>query len=91
MKSAYIFGLLQALHNYDPENGASFNSFQAYYTIEAIDDYIRTMRTGYTIPSGDEYALLRKAMALYAKYGYKSTVLLMHATIHQQLALCSQR
>ena len=26
----------------------------------------------YTIPSGDEYALLRKAMALYAKYGYKS-------------------
>lgn len=72
MKSAYIFGLLQALHNYDPEKGASFNSFQAYYTKEAIDDYIRTMRTGYTIPSGDEYALLRKAMALYAKYEYKS-------------------
>ena len=72
MKSAYIFGLLQALQNYDPEKGASFNSFQAYYTKEAIDDYIRTMRTGYTIPSGDEYALLRKAMALYAKYGYKS-------------------
>ena len=72
MKSAYIFGLLQALQNYDPEKGASFNTFQAYYTKEAIDDYIRTMRTGYTIPSGDEYALLRKAMALYAKYGYKS-------------------
>ena len=72
MKSAYIFGLLQALQNYDPEKGASFNTFQAYYTKEAIDDYIRTMRTGYTIPSGDEYTLLRKAMALYAKYGYKS-------------------
>ena len=72
MKSAYIFGLLQALQNYDPEKGASFSTFQAYYTKEAIDDYIRTMRTGYTIPSGDEYALLRKAMALYAKYGYKS-------------------
>ena len=72
MKSAYIFGLLQASQNYDPEKGASFNSFQAYYTKNAIDDYIRTMRTGYTIPSGDEYALLRKAMALYAKYGYKS-------------------
>lgn len=72
MKSAYIFGLLQAFQNYDPEKGASFNSFQAYYTKNAIDDYIRTMRTGYTIPSGDEYALLRKAMALYAKYGYKS-------------------
>ena len=91
MKSAYIFGLLRALQNYDSEKGASFSTFQAYYTKEAIDDYIRTMRTGYTIPSGDEYALLRKAMALYAKYGYKSTVLLMHATIHQQLALCSQR
>ena len=72
MKSAYIFGLLQALQNYDPEKGASFSTFQAYYTKEAIDDYIRTMRTGYTIPSGDEYALLRKTMALYAKYGYKS-------------------
>ena len=72
MKSAYIFGLLQALQNYDSEKGASFNSFQAYYTKEAIDDYIRTMRTGYTMPSGGEYALLRKAMALYAKYEYKS-------------------
>lgn len=72
MKSAYVFGLLQALQNYDPEKGASFKTFQAYYTKEAIDDYIRTMRTGYTIPSGDEYALLRKAMALYAKYEYKS-------------------
>lgn len=79
MKSAYIFGLLQALHNYDPEKGASFNFFQAYYTKKAIDDYIRTMRTGYTIPSGDEYVLLRKAMALYAKYDYKSD----DATINQ--------
>ncbi len=31
------------------------------------------MRTGYMIPSGDEYALLRKAMALYAKYGSSIT------------------
>lgn len=72
MKSAYIFGLLQALQNYDPEKGASFNSFQAYYTKRAIDDYIRTMRTGYTVPTDAEYSLLRKAMALYAEYGYKS-------------------
>ncbi len=72
LKSAYIFGLLQALQNYDPEKGASFNSFQAYYTKRAIDDYIRTMRTGYTVPTDAEYSLLRKAMALYAEYGYKS-------------------
>lgn len=72
MKSAYIFGLLQALQNYEAKKGASFNSFQVHYTKRTIDDYIRTMRTGYTVPSGDEYALLRKAMALYAKYEYKS-------------------
>ena len=62
MTSAYIFGMLQALQNYDPEKGALFNTFQACYTKEAIDDYIRTMRTGYTVSSGDEYALLRKAL-----------------------------
>jgi len=71
-KSVYIFGLLQALHNYDLEKGASFNAFQAYYTKEAIDDYIRTMRTGYTVPTDAEYSILSKVMALYAKYEYKS-------------------
>ena len=30
------------------------------------------MRTGYTVPTDAEYSLLRKAMALYAEYGYKS-------------------
>ncbi|MBS6440390.1 MAG: hypothetical protein KH365_06840 [Clostridiales bacterium] len=27
LKSAYVFGLLQALQNYDPEKGSFFNSF----------------------------------------------------------------
>ena len=72
LKSAYVFGLLQTLQNYDPEKGASFSSFQAHYTKRAIDDYIRTMRTGHTVPTDAEYSLLRKAMALYAEYGYKS-------------------
>lgn len=72
LKSAYVFGLLQALQNYDPEKGSFFNSFQAHYSKRAIDDYIRTMRTGYTVPTDAEYSLLRKAMALYAEYGYKS-------------------
>ena len=72
MKSVYIFGLLQALQNYDPKKGDSFHTFQVYYTKEAIDNYIQTMRTGYTVPGNDEYVLLHKAMALYAKYGYKS-------------------
>ena len=72
MKSAYIFGLLQALQNYDAEKGASFYSYQTHYTKRAIDDYIRTMRTGYTVPNDTEYMLLRKVMALYAKYDFKS-------------------
>lgn len=72
LKSAYVFGLLQALQNYDPEKGSFFNSFQAHYTKRAIDDYIRTIRTGYTVPTDAEYSLLRKAMALYAEYDYKN-------------------
>lgn len=30
------------------------------------------MRTGYTVPNDTEYMLLRKVMALYAKYDFKS-------------------
>ena len=63
---------IQALQNYDPEKGASFSTFQAHYTKRAIDDYIRTMRTGYSVPTDAEYSLLRKTMALYAEYDYKS-------------------
>ena len=83
MKSAYIFGLLQALQHYTPEKGASFRPFQAHYTKAAIDDYVRTMRTGYTVQSGDEYALLRKAMALYARYGYKSDDAVISGIAHE--------
>ena len=66
LKSAYICGLLQALQKYDPGKGASFQTFKAHYTKRAVDDYIRTMRTGYSVQSSGEYLLLRKVMALSA-------------------------
>ena len=37
-----------------------------------VHEYIRTMRTGFTVQSYDEYLRLRKAMALFREYGSKS-------------------
>lgn len=35
-------------------------------------DYIRTMRTGFTVPTDTEYYLLRMAVRLYAENNYKT-------------------
>ena len=67
LKQAYIAGLLKALGKYTP-GGASFVSFKEYYAEREIFDYIRSMRTGFTIQSLAEYAKLRKAMAVWDKY-----------------------
>lgn len=69
LKQAAVYGILKALANYDISLGVPFLVYKEYYVKNEIDDYIRTMRTGYTVQSGDEYKLLRKAMALYNKYG----------------------
>ena len=69
MKQAAVYGIQKALSNYDISLGVPFLVYKEYYVKNEIDDYIRTMRTGYTVQSGDEYKLLRKAMALYNKYG----------------------
>lgn len=69
LKQAAIFGILKVLSNYDISLGVPFLVYKEYYVKNEIDDYIRTMRTGYTVQSSDEYKLLRKAMALYNKYG----------------------
>ena len=37
-----------------------------------VHEYIRTMRTGFTVQSYDEFLRLRKAMALFREYGSKS-------------------
>ena len=68
LKQAAVFGILKALANYDVSLGVPFLVYKEHYVKNEVDEYIRTMRTGYTVQSSDEYKLLRKAMALYNKY-----------------------
>ena len=69
MKQAAVYGILKALSNSEISLGVPFLVYKEYSVKNEIDDYIRTMRTGYTVQSNDEYKLLRRAMALYNKYG----------------------
>ena len=71
LKQAYIFGICKALQKYDISAGVPFLIFKEFYVKNEIDNYIRTMRQGYSVLSVDEYRTLKKAMALYAKYEYK--------------------
>ena len=70
IKSACVFGLLQALQSYIKEKGP-FVPYARYEIKRAVDDYIRTMRTGFTVPTDTEYYLLRTAMRLYAEHDCK--------------------
>ena len=70
IKSACVFGLLQALQSYIKEKGP-FVPYARYEIKRAVDDYIRTMRTGFTVPTDTEYYLLRTAMRLYTEHDYK--------------------
>ena len=70
LKQAYIFGICKALQKYDISTGVPFLIFKEFYVKNEIDNYIRTMRQGYSAQSVDEYRTLKKAMALYAKYEY---------------------
>lgn len=68
LKQAAVYGIMKALANYDISLGVPFLVYKEHYVKNEVDNYIRTMRTGYTVQSSDEYKLLRKAMALYNKY-----------------------
>jgi len=70
LKQAYIFGICKALQKYDISTDVPFLIFKEFYVKNEIDNYIRTMRQGYSVQSVDEYRTLKKAMALYAKYEY---------------------
>ena len=72
IKQAYVIGLLKALQEYDPERGVPFIVYKEYAAMREVHEYIRTMRTGFTVQSYDEYLRLRKAMALFREYGSKS-------------------
>ena len=72
IKQAYVIGLLKALQEYDPERGVPFIVYKEYSAMREVHEYIRSMRTGFTIQSYDEYLRLRKAMRLYREFGNKS-------------------
>ena len=72
IKQAYVIGMLKALQEYDQERGVPFIVYKEYAAMREVHEYIRTMRTGFTIQSNDEYLRLRKAMRLYREFGNKS-------------------
>lgn len=73
LKSACVFALIKALQNYDVTKNKSFeNYYTEFYVKRAVHEYVRTMRTGYTIPTEDEDARLRKIMALYRENDYRN-------------------
>ena len=72
IKQAMAFGLCKALVNYDISKSLFFPYANRYMEREA-HNYIRTMRTGYSIQSEFEYARLRKAMAIYKDLGGEFT------------------
>lgn len=72
IKQAYITGMLKALRDYDPNRGISFIVYKEYAAMREVHEYIRTMRTGFTVQSNDEYLRLRKAMRLFREYGGKA-------------------
>ena len=72
IKQAYVIGMLKALQEYDPERGVPFIVYKEYAAMREVHEYIRSMRTGFTIQSYDEYLRLRKAMRLYREFGNKS-------------------
>ena len=59
LKEAYVQGLLEALDGYEKEKGP-FVSYAERRGERAMHEYVRTMRTGCTVPSdperGAEYA-----------------------------------
>lgn len=72
IKQAMAYGLCKALVNYDISKSPFFPYANRYMEREA-HNYIRTMRTGYSIQSEFEYARLRKAMAIYKDLGGEFT------------------
>lgn len=72
IKQAYVIGMLKALQEYDPDRGVPFIVYKEYAAMREVHEYIRTMRTGFTVQSNDEYLRLRKAMRLFREYGGKA-------------------
>lgn len=72
IKQAYVIGMLKALQEYDLERGVPFIVYKEYVAMREVHEYIRSMRTGFTVQSYDEYLRLRKAMRLFREYDSKT-------------------
>lgn len=72
IKQSLVTGLCKALMKYDISIAPFLPYAQRYMEREA-HNYIRTMRTGYSVQSEFEYARLKKAMAIYSELGGKFT------------------
>ena len=86
LKQACVQGLLEALDGYEKEKGP-FVPYAERTVERAMHDYVRTMRTGCSVPNDTEYYLLRKAMRLFAEYGEKAddeTIAAIAAAIHRE-------
>lgn len=68
IKEVCILGLLQALDEYSIDCGTPFLTYKTRIMWDEVHRYIRTMRTGLTVPSDSEYKKIRKAMRLYSIY-----------------------
>ena len=68
IKQSLVTGLCKALINYDISI-APFLPYAQRYMEREVHNYIRTMRTGYSVQSEFEYARLRKVMAIYTDLG----------------------
>lgn len=65
LKQAAVVGMLKALARYNISRGVDFLVYAKRYILNEVDDYVRTMRTGFTVQSSDAYKTLKKAMAIY--------------------------
>ncbi len=86
LKQACVQGMLEALDGYEKEKGP-FIPYAERTVERAMHDYVRTMRTGCSVPNDTEYYLLRKAMRLFAEHGEKTddeTVAAIAAAIHRE-------
>ena len=72
IKQAYVIGMMKAIQYYDISRGVPFIVYKEYAAMREVHEYIRSMRTGFTVQSYDEYLRLRKAMRLYREFGNKS-------------------
>ena len=66
IKEVCILGMLQALDKYSIDCGTPFLTYKTRIMRDEVHRYIRTMRTGLTIPTDSEYKKARKAMRLYS-------------------------